>query len=98
MPPTVDPDGVEPATIRELVDLSGRRVLDVGCGDGRLSFVCARQGAEVLGFDPDEEAVAIARAETPRELRQRLRFEVAHAREIELPKGEFDLVLFSWSL
>ena len=63
-----------------------------------MSFVCAREGAEVLGFDPDEEVVAIARAETPRELRKRLRFEVAHAREIELPKGEFDLALFSWSL
>ena len=98
MPATVDPDLVEPATIRELVELNGLRVLDVGCGDGRLSFVCAREGADVLGFDPDEEVVAIARAETPRVLRKRLRFEVAHAREIELPKGEFDLALFSWSL
>ncbi len=98
MPATVDPDGVEPATLRELVDLNGLRVLDVGCGDGRLSFACAREGANVLGFDADEEAVAIARAETPRELRKRLRFEVAHAGEMELPKGEFDLALFSWSL
>jgi hypothetical protein len=31
VPATVDPDGVEPATIRELVDVSGLRVLDVGC-------------------------------------------------------------------
>jgi 2-polyprenyl-3-methyl-5-hydroxy-6-metoxy-1,4-benzoquinol methylase len=98
MPQTVDPDGVEPATIRELVDLNGLRVLEAGCGNGRLSFACAREGADVLAFDSDEESVAIARAETPRELRKRLRFEVAHAREIELPTGEFDLVLFSWSL
>ena len=52
----------------------------------------------MLAFDPDEEVVATARAETPRELCKRLRFEVAHAREIELPKGEFELALFSWSL
>jgi len=94
----IDPDGVELATIRSLVDLRGVRVLDVGCGEGRLSFACAREGADVLAFDPDEEVVATARAETPRELRKRLRFEVAHAREIELPKGEFELALFSWSL
>ena len=94
----IDPDGVELATIRSLVDLRGMRVLDVGCGEGRLSFACAREGADVLAFDPDEEVVATARAETPRELRKRLRFEVAHAREIELPKGEFELALFSWSL
>src|ERR1700751_1178984 len=98
MPTVVDPDGVEAATIRELVDLVGLRVLDVGCGDGRLSFACAREGAEVFACDPDEDVVAIARTETPRELRKRLRFEVAHAREIELPKGEFELALFSWSL
>jgi len=94
----IDPDGVELATIRSLVDLRGLRVLDVGCGEGRLSFACAREGADVLAFDPDEEVVATARAETPRELRKRLRFEAAHAREIERPKGEFELALFSWSL
>ena len=98
MPAVIDPDGVELATLHSLVDLRGVRVLDVGCGEGRLSFACAREGADVLAFDPDEEVVATARAETPRELRKRLRFEVAHAREIELPKGEFELALFSWSL
>lgn len=98
MPAVIDPDGVELAAIRDLVDLNGLRVVEVGCGEGRLSFACAREGAEVFAFDPEEEAIATARGETPRELRKRLRFEVAHAREIELPKGEFDLALFSWSL
>lgn len=98
MPLVIDPDGVELATIRGLIDLRGRSVLDVGCGDGRLSVACAGEGADVFGFDPDEEAIVDARTETPAALRRRLRFEVAHAREIELPKGEFDLALFSWSL
>ena len=98
MPLLIDPDGVELSTIRGLVELRGLRVLDVGCGEGRLSFACAREGADVLGFDPDEEVVGAARAETPEALARRIRFEVAHAREIELPKGDFDLALFSWSL
>jgi 2-polyprenyl-3-methyl-5-hydroxy-6-metoxy-1,4-benzoquinol methylase len=98
MPIVVDPDGVEPATIRELIDVSGLRVVDVGCGYGRLSFACARDGAEVYGFDSDEESIAKAQSETPRALRRRIRFEVAHAAEAELPRGEFDLALFSWSL
>ena len=98
MPLVVDPHGVEFATIRELVDLRGQRLLEIGCGNGRLSFACAREGADVFGFDPDEDSIAVARGETPAELRRRLRFEAAHAREIELPKGEFDLALFSWSL
>jgi 2-polyprenyl-3-methyl-5-hydroxy-6-metoxy-1,4-benzoquinol methylase len=98
MPLIVDPDGVEIATIRELVDLQGLRVVDVGCGQGRLSFACAEAGAHVYGIDPDAELIADARAETPRDLRDRLRFEVADAAQLELPKGEFDLALFSWSL
>jgi 2-polyprenyl-3-methyl-5-hydroxy-6-metoxy-1,4-benzoquinol methylase len=98
MPLVIDPDGVELATIRELVALRDLSVLDVGCGEGRLTFACAGEGARVFGFDPDEEAIAVAHSETPAALRRRLRFEVAHAREIELPKGEFDLALFSWSL
>lgn len=98
MPLVVDPDGVEAATIRELVALRGKRVLDVGCGDGRLSFVCAREGATVFGIDPEEEEIAAARDETPAELRRRVLFEVADAAQIELPKGEFPLALFSWSL
>ena len=98
MPLVVDPHGVELATIRELVDLRGQRLLEIGCGNGRLSFACASEGADVFAFDTDEEEIATARADTPAELRRRVRFEAAHAREIELPKGEFDLALFSWSL
>jgi predicted RNA methylase len=94
----VDPDGVELSTISELVDLRGRNVVDVGCGEGRLTFACASAGANVFGFDPDEEGIERARAETPRDLRKRVRFEVADAAEIDLPRRRFDLALFSWSL
>jgi ubiquinone/menaquinone biosynthesis C-methylase UbiE len=98
VPPVIDPDGVELMTIRELVDLRGQRVLEVGCGDGRVTFACAAEGASMLAFDEDEELVEQARAATPRDLRSRVRFEVADAAHVELPTSEFDLALFSWSL
>ena len=98
MAQVVDPDGVELPTIRELVDLEGVRIVEVGCGDGRLTFGCAERAASVLAFDADEELVHRARASTPHDLRERIRFEVADAAAIELPRGEFDLALFSWSL
>jgi ubiquinone/menaquinone biosynthesis C-methylase UbiE len=98
VPPVVDPDGVEIATIRGLVDLRGAHLLEVGCGDGRLTFACASEAASVRAFDSDAELIQKARAATPRSLRRRIRFEVADAAEAELPETEFDLALFSWSL
>jgi ubiquinone/menaquinone biosynthesis C-methylase UbiE len=98
VPATIDPDGVEIVTIKELVDLRGLRVVEIGCGDGRLTFECGREAASVFAYDSDESAIAKARAETPKGLRRRIRFEVADAAQLELPKAEFDLALFSWSL
>jgi len=98
MPAIIDPDGVEIVTIKELVDLRDLRIVEIGCGDGRLTFECGREAASVVAVDSDEDAIRKARAETPRTLRRRIRFEVADAAQLELPKGEFDLALFSWSL
>jgi ubiquinone/menaquinone biosynthesis C-methylase UbiE len=98
MPATIDPDGVEIVTIKELVDLRGLNIVEIGCGGGRLTFECGREAASVLAFDSEEGEIEKARAETPDALRQRMRFEVADAAQLELPKGEFDLALFSWSL
>jgi ubiquinone/menaquinone biosynthesis C-methylase UbiE len=98
MPAIIDPDGVEIVTIKELVDLRDLRIVEIGCGDGRLTFECGQEAASVLALDSDEDAIRKARAETPDALRRRIRFEVADAAQLELPKGEFDLALFSWSL
>jgi len=98
MPAIIDPDGVEIVTIKELVDLRDLRIVEIGCGDGRLTFECGREAASMVAVDSDEDAIRKARAETPNALRRRIRFEVADAAQLELPKGEFDLALFSWSL
>jgi SAM-dependent methyltransferase len=55
-PPT--PFGVP--ELRELV-AGARRVLDVGCGSGRLTVPLAQAGAEVTGMDTSAERLADAR-------------------------------------
>jgi ubiquinone/menaquinone biosynthesis C-methylase UbiE len=41
------------------------RVLDLGCGDGRISAALAEAGAEVTGVDPSEVALSRARVAHP---------------------------------
>jgi 2-polyprenyl-3-methyl-5-hydroxy-6-metoxy-1,4-benzoquinol methylase len=97
-PSIVDPTGAELAALAEIVDFSGLRVLEIGCGNGRLTWRYAGAAQEVLGIDPDEAAIAAARASTPRELRDHVRFDVASPVERDVPRFHFDLAFFSWSL
>jgi SAM-dependent methyltransferase len=46
--------------LAELVELRGRDVVDVGCGDGSLVRALAARGARAVGVEVSEEAVARA--------------------------------------
>jgi len=69
----------------------GSRVLDIGCGVGRLARLLAPQAAEVLGIDRNPRAIAIARQRTP--VTSSARFEVAEV-GAPLPEG-FDVAVLS---
>ena len=94
----LDPEGAHLAALRRVVDFRGARVVEVGCGDGRLTVGIAQDAASVFAFDPDEESVRRARATLPPELADRVMYAVASATEVEIARGAFDLVVFSWSL
>jgi 2-polyprenyl-3-methyl-5-hydroxy-6-metoxy-1,4-benzoquinol methylase len=94
----LDPEGAHLASLRRLVDFKGLNVLEVGCGDGRLTVPVAREAATVFAFDPDVEAIRRARESLPATLANRVSYRVASATEVEVPSSAYDLVLFSWSL
>ena len=94
----LDPEGGHLAALRRLGDFAGARVCEVGCGDGRLTLGIARDATTVLAFDPDGQAVADARRRLPRDVRGAVTYAVGSAREIEIPRSDFDIVVFSWSL
>ena len=68
---------------------AGGRVLDVGCGSGRVCIALKKAfpGAEVVGIDPDAESIRRAKAAAP----QGIRFEAKTTRELERGAG-FDLI------
>jgi predicted RNA methylase len=94
----LDPEGEHIAALRRLGDFRDQRVLELGCGDGRLTLGIATEAASVLAFDPDAEAVERARSFLPAALDDRVAYRVASGKEIEIEPHSFDLVVFSWSL
>ena len=49
-------------------DLSGKRLLDAGCGTGALAVEAARRGARVLAIDVAPTLIQIARERIPQDL------------------------------
>jgi len=80
-------DGVE----RFLALEPRARVLDLGCGSGRCTLELARRGHRILGVDPDERALALARA-AAKEEKLNAHFLKADTRAVSY-RGEFDAVV-----
>ena len=59
-------DGADPEYEEQILPLAAdelagaTRVLDVGCGDGQVSRLATRLGAEVIGIDPTWNCVSVA--------------------------------------
>ena len=94
----IDPEGRELEALASVVDLDGLRVLDVGCGDGRLVWRIAPAAESVLGIDVDGELIETAIRETPINLRGKVEFRESSVVELDEPPARFDLVFFTWSL
>jgi ubiquinone/menaquinone biosynthesis C-methylase UbiE len=94
----IDPEGAEIRALARLAPLDGLRVLELGCGDGRVTFRYAGSARSVLAVDPDTERIDSARAATPSELEPIVTFAVSGAADVEAPRRSFDLALFSSSL
>jgi ubiquinone/menaquinone biosynthesis C-methylase UbiE len=75
--------------VERLADLRGRRVLDVGCGTGRLSVALAERGAKVWGVDASPEMLAVARGKAPRGVA----FKEARAESLPFKDGWFERVV-----
>ena len=95
---TIDPEGRELEALARVVDFEGLRVLDVGCGDGRLVWRIAPASESVLGIDLDGELIETAARETPQALRGKVEFRESSVLELDEPPARFDLIFFTWSL
>jgi 16S rRNA A1518/A1519 N6-dimethyltransferase RsmA/KsgA/DIM1 with predicted DNA glycosylase/AP lyase activity len=94
MPIDEDPEDNEAAAFACAdVCFTARRVLEVGCGDGRLTRRYADVAASVIAIDPDADAVAQLAAELSMVDARPLAFD-----QLVLPAQSVDVVFFAWSL
>jgi ubiquinone/menaquinone biosynthesis C-methylase UbiE len=98
MPKLQDPERIEIKTVLKHVSFNGKDVLEVGCGDGRLTFRYAEMARRVVAIDPLEDAIEKAKSSQPKDLHRRLEFRVGHGERLAFPDQSFEIVFFSWSL
>jgi ubiquinone/menaquinone biosynthesis C-methylase UbiE len=98
MKPQKDPEGFERRKLHDFADFADARVLEIGCGEGRLTWKYAAASRTTFGLDPDSDALRLARADCPADLRDRVHLTRASAHNIPLPKETFDIAILAWSL
>jgi 16S rRNA A1518/A1519 N6-dimethyltransferase RsmA/KsgA/DIM1 with predicted DNA glycosylase/AP lyase activity len=88
-----DPEGHEIEALDAVVSFAARRVVEIGCGDGRLTRHYASLADSVTAIDPDADAVAdLARCLPTVDAR------AVGVDGLVLAPQSVDIVLFAWSL
>ncbi len=96
----IDPEGNETNALFNFIDLGGKNVLEVGSGDGRLTWRFADRAGHVTGIEPFAPSVTHANQKLAHTLKDRIEFihtgfeEYAQAAQAEI----FDVILLSWTL
>ncbi len=80
------------------VPLVEKDVLEVGCGDGKLTFQYADMANRVVGIDPKGDEIEKAERSVPRRLHSKIQFHVGKGESLPIPEESFHVVLFTYSL
>lgn len=95
-----DPENNETRALFDLIDFSGQHVLEIGCGDGRLTQRYADKAAQVIAIDPFAKGITQAKENTPAKLQNRVEFH--HSAFLDFVAASkpstFNVVILSWSL
>jgi ubiquinone/menaquinone biosynthesis C-methylase UbiE len=92
-----DPEKNELAHLRRYADFSRKRVLEIGCGDGRLTWRYARGAHRVVGIDLERDDLRVASIERPSDLERLVSFAQANSIRMPFRNDAFDMAVLSWS-
>ena len=93
-----DPEGNERHTLFKFVEFNGKRVLEIGCGEGRLTWQYAKRAQRTVGIDLDKDSLRVALFDKPSNLKDKPLFACADSQYIPFSKETFDIAILAWSL
>ena len=93
-----DAERNERTHLHKHVDFKNKRVLEIGCGEGRLTWQYAAASSLTIGLDSDQNAVRVASIDRPSDLTQKVFFANSQAEHLPFRKETFDIALLAWSL
>ena len=96
----IDPENTETRALLDMVDFNGKNVLEIGCGDGRLTWRYAEKASHVTAIEPNPEQIALAKENIPPQLQGRIDFHAVGLEDFAAKSTPsiFDLVILSYSL
>lgn len=93
----IDAERNESRYLHEFADWAGKRVLEIGCGEGRMTWQYAKETRSTIGIDLDQDGIRVAIFDRPSDLEDKVHFSLAESEHLPFSKETFDLALFAWS-
>lgn len=92
-----DPERTERKYLHRFAEFAGQRVLEIGCGEGRLTWQYAKEARSVSAIDLDSNGLRVAMIDRPSDLKDKVCFSHAASEYLPFSKETFDIALLAWS-
>lgn len=92
-----DPERTETRYLHKYTDFADQRILEIGCGEGRLTWQYADKAHSVMGIDLDLDALRVATIDRSSDLQNKVSFACADSTYIPFQNEKFDITVLAWS-